>query len=395
MTRLAAAVAVLAAGAVLLAVLATAAVLGRPPVALLLGGTCGPGLSAASTTPGGPTRGSAPAGLTAEQAANARIIIAVGKARGVPRRGWIIAIATSLQEARLLNYANSSVPVSLTYPHQAVGSDHDSVGLFQQRRASGWGSIKELMNPYYAARAFYGGPDVPPANRGLLDIPGWQRMPVTVAAQTVQVSAFPDAYADDAARAARIVSSLASTTPPAEGIDPARTRPRRDPGQLGRCAYVDRLGPGVTRLAQLSPGRWVAPVTGTLTSGFGARWAGFHDGTDIAGPIGTPVVAASSGVVIDAGPASGYGLWVRILHAGGIVTEYGHLHAVTVAEGQRVRAGQVIATRGNRGQSTGPHLHFEVHVNASRRDPVGKSVDAMSFYRAKGVPLVIDARGAA
>lgn len=116
--------------------------------------------------------------------------------------------------------------------------------------------------------------------------------------------------------------------------------------------------------------RAVKPVSGTLTSDFGPRWGERHNGLDIAAPIGTPVHAAADGVVVDAGPASGFGLWVRVKHDDGTTTVYGHINDYQVGVGQRVVAGQQIATVGNRGQSTGPHLHFEVwSANGTKIDP--------------------------
>jgi murein DD-endopeptidase MepM/ murein hydrolase activator NlpD len=106
--------------------------------------------------------------------------------------------------------------------------------------------------------------------------------------------------------------------------------------------------------------KFVRPAQGTFTSGFGARWGTTHYGIDIANSIGTPIVAAADGVVIEAGPASGFGLWVRIQHDDGTITVYGHMQDFSVQEGERVKAGEQIARIGNRGQSTGPHLHFEV-----------------------------------
>ena len=116
----------------------------------------------------------------------------------------------------------------------------------------------------------------------------------------------------------------------------------------------------------------VKPAQGSFTSGFGSRWGSTHYGVDIANTIGTPIVSAADGVVVEAGPASGFGLWVRVQHADGTVTVYGHMNEILVAQGQQVRAGDQIATIGNRGQSTGPHLHFEVWLNGSQKvDPVG------------------------
>ncbi|WP_245849387.1 M23 family metallopeptidase [Lentzea kentuckyensis] len=116
----------------------------------------------------------------------------------------------------------------------------------------------------------------------------------------------------------------------------------------------------------------VRPAQGTFTSGFGARWGTSHNGVDIANAIGTPIVAAMDGTVIEAGPASGFGLWVRVQHADGTITVYGHMNTIDVPQGAQVKAGQQIATIGNRGQSTGPHLHFEVWINGSQKiNPVG------------------------
>lgn len=122
---------------------------------------------------------------------------------------------------------------------------------------------------------------------------------------------------------------------------------------------------------QLRP-LYVMPTKGVWTSGFGYRWGVLHGGIDIAGPIGTPILAAADGVVIDVGPTAGYGAWVKLRHADGTVTLYGHLNTWSVRVGEQVMAGDQIATMGNRGNSTGPHLHFEVLVGGSNRiDPVG------------------------
>ncbi|MGB3440285.1 MAG: M23 family metallopeptidase [Actinophytocola sp.] len=113
--------------------------------------------------------------------------------------------------------------------------------------------------------------------------------------------------------------------------------------------------------------KFVRPAEGRFTSGFGARWGTSHLGIDIANRIGTPIYAAADGVVIEAGPASGFGLWVRIQHDDGTITVYGHMEDYSVREGERVKAGEQIARIGNRGQSTGPHLHFEVWDEGTRK----------------------------
>ncbi|MDT0381948.1 M23 family metallopeptidase [Streptomyces sp. DSM 42041] len=88
-----------------------------------------------------------------------------------------------------------------------------------------------------------------------------------------------------------------------------------------------------------------------------------HDGLDIANSRGTPLYAADAGTVTHSGTASGYGQWIRIRHADGSVTEYGHMYERFVAVGDTVTSGQRIASMGSEGQSTGPHLHFEVHID--------------------------------
>ena len=105
------------------------------------------------------------------------------------------------------------------------------------------------------------------------------------------------------------------------------------------------------------------PAVGTFTSGFGMRWGVLHAGIDIANANGTPILAATDGVVVDAGPAQGYGNWVRIKSDDGTMTVYGHMETVDVQVGQRVTAGEKIAGMGNLGFSTGTHLHFEVLIN--------------------------------
>jgi len=125
------------------------------------------------------------------------------------------------------------------------------------------------------------------------------------------------------------------------------------------------------REARLQQPLFVMPTKGIFTSGFGYRWGVLHAGIDLANSIGTPIRAVSDGVVIDAGPTAGYGMWVKLRHADGTVTLYGHVNTAMVSVGQRVMAGDQIATMGNRGNSTGPHLHFEVLLGGTQRvDPV-------------------------
>ncbi|WP_327031348.1 hypothetical protein [Micromonospora ureilytica] len=139
------------------------------------------------------------AGLDQAQMDNAKIIVDVGVEMKMPRRALVVALSTAMQESNLYNLASDVLPESAEYPNQGSGSDHDSVGLFQQRPSSGWGTVAQLMRPSYAARAFYS---------ALNEIPGWQDMSVTSAAQAVQISAYPDAYAQHEDRATTVAAAL-------------------------------------------------------------------------------------------------------------------------------------------------------------------------------------------
>ena len=119
----------------------------------------------------------------------------------------------------------------------------------------------------------------------------------------------------------------------------------------------------------------VRPGTFRYTSGFGQRWGRLHAGTDMAGPVGTPIYATADGVVTHADWQSGYGRLVKIQHEFGIETRYAHMSRIRVNKGQRVSRGDLIGDMGNSGRSTGPHLHYEVRVG-------GKAVNAMTYIKA-------------
>jgi hypothetical protein len=138
--------------------------------------------------------------MSTKQAENASVIAAVAERRGLPARAISIAIATAYQESKLENLS---------------GGDRDSLGLFQQRPSQGWGTPKQIMDPYYAANAFYD---------ALVKVDGYQNMPITEAAQKVQRSAFPDAYADHEKDGRTIASDMAgysqaSFTCTTDGVD--------------------------------------------------------------------------------------------------------------------------------------------------------------------------------
>lgn len=125
----------------------------------------------------------------------------------------------------------------------------------------------------------------------------------------------------------------------------------------------------------------IKPAEGAFTSGFGMRWGSLHAGIDIAAPVGTPILAVMDGTVIDSGPASGYGNWIRVQHDDGSISVYGHMSSLAVAVGQRVVAGQNIAGMGNEGFSTGSHLHFEIH-------PAGSgAVDPVPWFAERGIVI--------
>ena len=112
-----------------------------------------------------------------------------------------------------------------------------------------------------------------------------------------------------------------------------------------------------------------------FTSGYGQRWGRAHQGIDLAGPVGTPIYATGDGVVTFAGWQRGYGNLIKIQHAVGTETRYGHLSKIGVKAGQKVSRNSLIGAMGNTGRSTGPHLHYEVRVD-------GKAVNPMSFIKA-------------
>ena len=148
---------------------------------------------------------------------------------------------------------------------------------------------------------------------------------------------------------------------PSAGSIPAPGSFPFDPSLVGGSGAADSRIPSI----------W--PTTGVVTSPYGLRWGGtdFHPGMDIANDMGTPIVATADGVVDYAGwNSGGYGNMVDIDHGNGIMTRYGHASQVVVSNGQHVKRGQLIAYMGSTGFSTGPHVHYEVHVNGQRVNPI-------------------------
>jgi hypothetical protein len=424
-----------------------------------------------------PGQATAVAGLDSEQSRNAAVITALGQQAGVPTHGLQIALATAMQESGLRK---------LPY------GDRDSLGLFQQRPSAGWGTAEQLLDPVYAARAFFGGPAGPNNGEppGLLDIDGWAEMPLTVAAQAVQRSAFPDAYArweSDAAGwladllatgggqctpggglvcpptglpaedgltpdALRVLRCIATTFPQITTFHGVGERPNESDHPSGRA--VDAMIPdwalpagnelgwqvaewvranhvclGVTYViwdariwstgqaadgwrpyshpngwtdansahrnhvhvsvagdtGACVDGAWVVPIAGdyVITARFGQAgesWANRHTGVDLAAPVGRPVLAAAGGQVTYAGWDGPYGQRLEITHLDGTKTWYAHLSAIVVDDGTFVAAGEQIGLVGSTGNSTGPHLHYEVR-------PGGVPTDPVPWMAARGAPL--------
>jgi cell wall-associated NlpC family hydrolase len=153
----------------------------------LVPGVCDAGLRSASRSAGA---GRTAVALTDEQRQNAATIIGVAQRVGAPPRAWLVALATAMQESTLRN---------INY------GDRDSLGLFQQRPSQGWGTPAQVTDPVYSTTIFL---------ERLLEVPNWERLPVTVAAQTVQRSAFPDAYAKWEGLAAELIGQLAGIGDP-------------------------------------------------------------------------------------------------------------------------------------------------------------------------------------
>jgi murein DD-endopeptidase MepM/ murein hydrolase activator NlpD len=299
-----------------------------------------------------------------EQMRNAAIIVQVGQQMRIPPRGWVIAVATAIQESRLINVGN-------------LGSqnDHDSLGLFQQRPSQGWGTPDQIMDPRYSSRKFY---------EKLVTVPEWERLPLTEAAQRVQRSAYPDAYAQHEPTAALAVNVLTNGGARAAG------------GVVDlRCVLA----------GEISAAGWTAPLRGKVVSGFRTASRPTHHGVDLAAAKRTPIFAASGGTVIrvrcdaripgggslscdqDGSPqVRGCGWYVDILHAGAVMTRYCHMiQRPDVRLGQAVAPGERIGLSGSSGNSSGPHLHYEVHLDGDRSS--AGAVNPENFMRDVGAPL--------
>ncbi|MGL5910643.1 MAG: M23 family metallopeptidase [Phycicoccus sp.] len=277
------------------------------------------------------------AGVTKDQSSHIGTIWRVARSiNGIGDPGAVVGIATAAQESGWRN---------LTY------GDRDSLGLFQQRAA--WGPAADRTDPTKSATMFYRGGAA--GQRGLEDIPGWKLMPVWEAAQAVQVSAFPTAYRRWEPQARAFVAELSGAAPPGPSTSscdvPGVTSDWTQPIAKGDYAVTSEFGP------RPSPG------------GVGST---NHQGIDFAAPIGTPVVAAAAGKVTavrSEAQSGGFGNLLIIDHGSSIETYYAHLDSTSVQVGQQVKVGERIGACGNTGNSTGPHLHFQVNRGGTPINP--------------------------
>lgn len=284
------------------------------------------------------------------QIENAAAIVNAGALLDVGSRGQTIGVMTAMGESshHVLDRGDAAGP--------------DSRGLFQQRANGAWGTYADRMNPHTSATNFF---------RALQAVDGWQTLPPTIAAHRVQRNANPHYYTTFWDDAVTMLTALTNSGVQLVGLAPGAG------GQA--CA----LTPGL-----VSTAGWTRPAIGRVASRYGYRIhpisgdRRLHTGTDIAATANTPIYAAATGIVVRAGPAGGYGNLIVIDHGSGVVTRYAHMYAqgILVAIGSPVQAGQQIGLIGSAGQSTGPHLHYEIQIG-------GQFTDPEPFMTCRGAPL--------
>jgi len=245
-------------------------------------------------------------GLSADQADNAALIAATAAQRGLPARAATIGLATALQESRLIN---------IDY------GDRDSVGLFQQRPSQGWGTVEQIMDPVYSTGKFYD---------GLVAVPGYTELPVTEAAQAVQRSGFPDAYAQHEGRSRAWASALTGWTPGALDCD---LDPAAQPGDVDAvAARVQRdFGGAVSAAVDGAADGSAGPVVLLDVAGLTAATGG--DPARASWAVAQWAVAVAEGLSLDAVEV-GDSRWDRGgegWSAGGAAADAGAAPAGTVA----------------------------------------------------------------
>jgi murein DD-endopeptidase MepM/ murein hydrolase activator NlpD len=196
--------------------------------------------------------------------------------------------------------------------------------------------------------------------------------PRVTAASALQPVELPTSQLANVALNTALEQGLAEANKPKPSPPPAPPRASRE-----RSPDAE---PDEEAKAETNDRRFVRPGAGRLTSSYGRRWGRLHAGIDLAAGVGSPIRAVTNATVLSAGWEGGYGRCVRLVHSDGTVTVYAHMSAIQVNKGERVSAGEQIGREGNTGQSTGPHLHFEVRVN-------GTPVNPVTWLRKRGVAL--------
>ncbi|MEV0809981.1 M23 family metallopeptidase [Micromonospora sp. NPDC050200] len=189
--------------------------------------------------------------------------------------------------------------------------------------------------------------------------------------------------AEAAERADRSARESATPVSPSATPSPTTASPTTSPSATPTQKATPKPKPTPTKTTKPKPS-WVIPMAGAeITSCYGQRWGTLHAGIDFAMPAGTPIHAAAAGTVVKAGDAGdGYGNSVFIDHGNGYLTHYAHQSSLKVGVGDKVSAGEVIGYEGSTGDSTGPHLHFEVH-----QGQMWSQIDPAPFLRAKGIDV--------
>lgn len=369
------------------------------------------------TPAGGEAMSIAGTKFTAGQVANMRATIGVAKTMfpDAARQAAIVGLITVRQESVFRNYANDGVfnsatdpnpggygaadyahlKLSLDMPHDAVGSDHASLGLLQQQATMGWGDyagsswaggdyqgvITRLMTPTYTIGKFY---------VRVQQIKGWKDLAPGKLAQRVQVSAYPTAYSKHLTFATEAWGLLSATSPAlAVPGETGWTGGTFDDGEMP----VGSSCPGAPIAVD---GEYVWPVEvdeqgvplGYLTSRFGTRMLNgqpnFHSGIDLTGAgYNTGVFALAAGTVVKSHLwSAACGEYIQIAHPDGTATGYLHMVDRLVNVGDQVQAGQLIAHMGG-GQSGG--CTFGAHLHLYSFDPDGTRVDPEPYLKARGL----------
>lgn len=316
-------------------------------------GTCPSGGSPIDATMGATAGTDLVNSLDSEQMRIAALIVTAVRAYPATSdkpHAAVVALATARQESGIRN---------LPY------GDRDSLGVFQQRPSQGWGTPAQILDVNHATTAFL---------THLVAVPRWQTIPVTDAAARVQRPAKQNRglYEQWVPLAEALTSTLwASTSTPNAGAltGSSSTAPvmagtgatNADPGNTGSCPSLVLAATGTVNypvpaeLADTDQHNW---------GGHGALWASWHTGTDFAVSCGTPVLASTAGTIeVENGPAW-FGTWLVKVVTGpdSVATWYAHMQRLTVRPGDHVTAGQQIGEAGAVGNTTGCHLHFEVHL---------------------------------